>query len=86
MPSMMHRRLLRNQKGLWYARDLGAPLAAVIVVATAWKLSCPPPQSQLAMIVNIVSFSFLSLAAATFAATAIRTVVWGKINNAFKYE
>lgn len=75
MLPIMHRRLLVDHLGRWLLHDVGAPLAAVLVIVGGFRLLVDMPDSYGKMIAGIVAVSIAAALAAVFAAPEIRAAL-----------
>ncbi|MEO8008500.1 MAG: hypothetical protein ABI728_08285, partial [Betaproteobacteria bacterium] len=72
---IIHRRLLPGQLRDWFFMDVGAPLAAALVVVVLWRHMAGSPDSQGWMLFNLGAVSLLTPLAAALAAPQIRGLV-----------
>ena len=72
---LMHRRLLPGHLRRWFVTDVGAPLAAALLVAGLWALVAGQQDNPARMLLNLAGVSLLSLLAAAFATPQIRGLI-----------
>ena len=68
----MYRRILKNEKWLWYRQDLLKPLIAATIVVMVVKWLLPNPATILSQFCTLIFASVLTLIAAALAAQLIR--------------
>lgn len=68
----MHRQLLTGHLRQWFVTDVGAPLAASLLVAGLWALAIGEQVNHARMLLNLVGVSVSTLLAAALAAPQIR--------------
>lgn len=72
---LMHRGLLPGHLRQWFITDVGAPLAAVLLVAGLWRQMLGGPNSYGWMLFKLSMVFLLALLAAAFAAPQIRGLI-----------
>lgn len=69
---LMHRGLLPGHLRQWFVTDVGAPLAAALVVAGLWAMVAGEQNTYTRMLLNLVSVSLLTLLAAASVTPQVR--------------
>jgi O-antigen/teichoic acid export membrane protein len=77
---IMHRRLLRGEKGRWYVVDVGIPAIASFGCAAILKLLQPDRAGLSAMIVYLISAGVCTLTAAALATPFSRTLILHRLS------
>lgn len=80
---LMHRRILKGEKWLWYRQDILQPLVAAALVVLAIKWLLPNPTNIYTQIGTLVAASALTLAAAALVAQGVREQAFTAINSIF---
>ena len=70
--ALMHRRLLRGEKGRWYLLDVALPAAAAVAVAVAGRAIVRPGAGKLELVAALAVVSLAALAASAAAAPRVR--------------
>jgi hypothetical protein len=80
----MHRRLLTNEKWVWYRSDLGVPLATTFAVGAACKWIIPNGLGRLHEVAVLILSSAGVLLAGVLAAPDVRNIIFGQLQIRFK--
>jgi hypothetical protein len=80
----MHRRLLTNEKWVWYRSDLGVPLATTFAVGAACKWIIPNGLGRLHEVAVLILSSAGVLLAGVLAAPDVRNMIFGQLQIRFK--
>ncbi len=76
----MHRRLLPGEKWRWYGVDIGAPLAAAVLMAGAFRYLQPEVISRPAELLWLVAAGIITTAVAAFVAPELRKTIIRQIH------
>jgi O-antigen/teichoic acid export membrane protein len=76
LPPLMHRRLLRGELKRFYLRDVGAPLAAAVLVSAALRLVLRDGLAGAQLLAALIATAAAVQLASTAAARDIRLRVW----------
>ena len=79
--SIMHTRLLKEEKWRWYLKDVGLPLIASLIIAGLGRLFMLDQMSQIMTVFYLIIISTLTLLAAAFVTPTTREWLANQIIN-----